>query len=263
MKAHLTDLLRPALDENTAHGQGTFADGGEQFVGGDFAGDLDEDFFGFRELGLDREFGLSSLTVPLHLLQNRLSAVNRQANPENDPDAEKLFPSPPPYPRVTEESLKDMPALVAAFFKRRLDDNNGDPLVEDFELPPKQRPNGSRPRLNATGRIVDGKGGANSSPQKKAQANGTKSTPSKGTARKEISKASDAATNGVPDEDESPTKKEKEKRLALKGKVSETEVNGNDGSPTKGPAESKANGVLSNGAGNGQNGDAMMSPESL
>jgi len=58
-------------------------------------------------------------------------------------------------------------------------------------------------------------------------------------------------------------KKEKEKRLALKGKISEADVTGNDGSPTKGPAESKANGVHLNGAGNGQNGDAMMSPESL
>lgn len=264
MKAHLTDLLRPALDENTAHGQGTFADGGEQFVGGDFAGDLDEDFFGFRELGLDREFGLSSLTVPLHLLQNRLSAVNRQANPDADPDAEKLFPSPPPYARVTEDSLKDMPGLVATFFERKLEENSGDPLIEDLELPPKQRPNGSRPRLNATGRIGDGKNGANSSPQKKAQANGTKSTPSKASAKKETSKTSDAATNGVlPDDDESPTKKDKEKRPALKSKASEVDVNGNDGSPTKGPAESKVNGILSNGTGDGQNGDAMMSPESL
>jgi transcriptional activator SPT7 len=263
MKAHLTDLLRPALDENTAHGQGTFVDGGEQFVGGDFAGDLDEDFFGFRELGLDREFGLSSLTVPLHLLQNRLSAVNRQANPDDDPDAEKLFPSPPPYPRVTEDSLKDMPDLVAAFFGRRLGDNNSDPLVEDYELPPKQRPNGSRPRLNATGRIVEGKG-ANASPQKKAQANGAKSTPSKAAPRKETSKASEALTNGVlPDEDESPTNKDKEKRPPLKGKAGEADVNGNDGTPTKGPAESKANGILPNGTGNTKNGDAMISPESL
>jgi transcriptional activator SPT7 len=263
MKAHLTDLLRPALDENTAHGQGTFVDGGEQFVGGDFAGDLDEDFFGFRELGLDREFGLSSLTVPLHLLQNRLSAVNRQANPDDDPDAEKLFPSPPPYPRVTEDSLKDMPDLLATFFARRLEDNNGDALVEDYELPPKQRPNGSRPRLNATGRIIEGKG-ANASPQKKAQANGTKSTPSKAPSRKETSKASETLTNGIiADEDESPTKKDKEKRPTMKGKASEADVNGNEGTPTKGPAESKANGMLPNGTGDGQNGDAMMSPESL
>lgn len=263
MKAHLTDLLRPALDENTAHGQGTFIDGGEQFVGGDFAGDLDEDFFGFRELGLDREFGLSSLTVPLHLLQNRLSAVNRQANSDDDPDAEKLFPSPPPYPRTTEESLEDMPDLVAAFYRKKLEDNKGDPLIEDYELPPKQRPNGSRPRLNATGRITEGKG-TNASPQKKAQASGAKSTPSKAPPRKDTSKAGETLINGVvPDEDESPTKKDKEKRPALKGKASEIDVNGNEGTPTKGPAESKANGVVPNGAGEGQNGDAMMSPESL
>ena len=53
-------------------GAGDFVDGSEQFVGGDFATDIDEDFFGFKELGLDQEFGLASLSVPLHLLQNRM-----------------------------------------------------------------------------------------------------------------------------------------------------------------------------------------------
>ena len=51
---------------------GAFVDGSDQFVGGDFATDIEEDFFGFRELGLDKEFGLESLSVPLHLLQNRM-----------------------------------------------------------------------------------------------------------------------------------------------------------------------------------------------
>lgn len=51
---------------------GAFTDGSEQFVGGDFATDIDEDFFGFKELGLDQEFGLATLSVPLHLLQNRM-----------------------------------------------------------------------------------------------------------------------------------------------------------------------------------------------
>ena len=49
-----------------------FNDGSEQFVGGDFAEDIGDDFFGFKELGLDKEFGLDSLTVPLHLLQARI-----------------------------------------------------------------------------------------------------------------------------------------------------------------------------------------------
>ena len=82
MKSHLADLLRPALNDGTADGSGAFNDGSEQFVGGDFAEDLDEDFFGFRELGLDREFGLGTLSVPLHLLQSRMRAQHQVQDPK-------------------------------------------------------------------------------------------------------------------------------------------------------------------------------------
>ena len=51
MRAHLADLLRPALTDGSADGSAAFNDGSEQFVGGDFAEDIDEDFFGFKELG--------------------------------------------------------------------------------------------------------------------------------------------------------------------------------------------------------------------
>lgn len=81
MKAHLADLLRPALADAGPDGSNAFNDGSEQFVGGDFAEDLDEDFFGFKELGLDKEFGLASLSVPLHLLQNRMHNANQSQNP--------------------------------------------------------------------------------------------------------------------------------------------------------------------------------------
>lgn len=81
MKAHLAELLRPALDSSAgADGVGAFNDGSEQFVSGDFAEDMDEDFFGFKELGLDKEFGLSSLSVPFHLLQNRMHNAYQSQN---------------------------------------------------------------------------------------------------------------------------------------------------------------------------------------
>ena len=80
MKSYYTELLRPAMDNAGADGAGAFNDGSEQFVGGDFAEDIGEDFFGFKELGLDIEFGLTS-SVPLHLLQNRVhNAYARQDN---------------------------------------------------------------------------------------------------------------------------------------------------------------------------------------
>lgn len=85
MKAHLADLLRPALNDAGPDGSYAFNDGSEQFVGGDFAEDLDEDFFGFKELGLDKEFGLASLSVPLHLLQNRMHNAYQAQNTRYNP----------------------------------------------------------------------------------------------------------------------------------------------------------------------------------
>ncbi|KAL8960635.1 MAG: hypothetical protein Q9193_002691, partial [Seirophora villosa] len=61
MKAHLADLLRPALTDAGPDGSNALNDGSDQFVSGDFAMDMGEDFFGFRELGLDTELGLASL----------------------------------------------------------------------------------------------------------------------------------------------------------------------------------------------------------
>lgn len=81
MKAHLADLLRPALTDAGPDGSNAFNDGSEQFVGGDFAEELGEDFFGFKELGLDSEFNMASLSVPLHLLQNRMHSANQAQNP--------------------------------------------------------------------------------------------------------------------------------------------------------------------------------------
>jgi transcriptional activator SPT7 len=80
LKAHLTELLRPAFNDGGGDGSNAFHDGSEQFVGGDFAEDIDEDFFGFKELGLDKEFGLASLSVPFHLLQNRMYNAHQAQN---------------------------------------------------------------------------------------------------------------------------------------------------------------------------------------
>src|SRR5204863_4496349 len=53
---------RPALQEGE-DGSNIFDDQSESFVSGDFSEELGEDFFGFRELGLDKEFDMISLSV--------------------------------------------------------------------------------------------------------------------------------------------------------------------------------------------------------
>jgi transcriptional activator SPT7 len=152
MKAHLTDLLRPALVDAGADGVGAFNDGSDQFVGGDFAEDLDEDFFGFKELGLDKEFGLSSLSVPLHLLQAKVHQAHNANQPGVATATATLFEPLPPLPPITTESLPKQIGLIKNFFFAKLHANGENPLIEDEDLPPKQRM--PKPRLPPTGKIT-------------------------------------------------------------------------------------------------------------
>lgn len=160
MKAHLADLLRPALTDGGADGSGAFNDDSEQFVGGDFAEELGEDFFGFKALGLDKEMGLEMLSVPLHLLQSRVRNQYQLQNPTGagGPVSTDLFEPLPPSDPVTRENIQEQIGLVKNFFLAKLHANADAPLVEDEDLPVKQRR--ARPRLGATGKIV--------SPQKRS-----------------------------------------------------------------------------------------------
>ncbi|KAL8662561.1 MAG: hypothetical protein Q9202_004613 [Teloschistes flavicans] len=171
MKAHLADLLRPALTDAGPDGSNAFNDGSDQFVSGDFADDFGEDFFGFRELGLDKELGLASLAVPLHLLQNRMHSAHQSQNPGyeatfisivdlqqltlNDSNLSSSHPSalapPAPLTPITIDNIANQIGLVQQFFRDKLAANNNKPLVEDEDLPLKQR--FPKPRLPPTGKI--------------------------------------------------------------------------------------------------------------
>ena len=171
MKAHLAESLRPALTDAGPDGSNAFNDDSEQFVGGDFAEELGEDFFGFKELGLDQEFSLATLSVPLHLLQNRMRNANQAQNPRyhssfpysHRPSTNRhssalsstplsTLPAPPPLTPITVNNVKNQIGLVQNFFLAKLHANDDQPLIEDDELPQKQR--FPKPRLPPTGKIT-------------------------------------------------------------------------------------------------------------
>lgn len=166
MRAYYAELLRPALDNAGADGAGAFNDGSEQFVGGDFAEDIGEDFFGFKELGLDKEFGVT-FSVPLHLLQNRMRMVQsgkaEYATPtlfssgsfnvffSNVTTTGVLMDEPPKFEAVTKQNIGNQIGLVQKWFLSKLQDSGSEVLTEDEDLPPKQR--FPKPRLPPTGKI--------------------------------------------------------------------------------------------------------------
>ena len=275
MKAHLADSLRPALTDAGPDGANAFNDNSEQFVGGDFAEDLGEDFFGFKDLGLDKEFNMASLSVPLHLLQNRMRSANQAQNPRcvSKPptfcktilmsfsalSSTPLSDLPPPLPLnpVTINNIKTEIGLVQEFFLAKLHANSDQPLIEDDDLPQKQR--FPKPRLPPTGKIT--------SPRKRPL---KEQGPGKGHPRKKMKMADgEAKETGKENVAEKENGKEGEKD---KKDVTQT--------PAKKPT---VNGVVSNGAkaaldqggdvpmgtptpkGKGKSGSegGMISPESL
>ncbi|KAI0206810.1 bromodomain-containing protein [Astrocystis sublimbata] len=152
MKSHLGDLLRPAVTEGSGDGgAASFNDGSDQFVGGDFAEELGEDFFGFKELGLAGELG-GILSVPLHLLQSRVRNQYQAQNQTQGPVDQVLFEELPPLDPINKDNIQEQIGLVKNFFLAKLHANGDTPLMEDKDLPVKQRR--PVPRLGATGKIV-------------------------------------------------------------------------------------------------------------
>ncbi|KAJ2788508.1 Transcriptional activator spt7 [Coemansia linderi] len=74
----------------------------ETFITGSLngLGDLGEDFFGFKELGLDKEFGLEQLTVPQRLWHGKNAAVATDADVQVAPEEVLAYPKPEPWSPV-------------------------------------------------------------------------------------------------------------------------------------------------------------------
>lgn len=88
-------------------------------ISGDFAEDLGEDFLGLRELGIDKEFGLSSVTVPKSLFFGRR---RRDAAALDTKTEEPDYAPPPPFTPLTPGTYKAAtPGLLHAFYAERFE----------------------------------------------------------------------------------------------------------------------------------------------
>lgn len=161
----VADLLRPG---STEMNDTEFKDGSDQFVTGDFSEEIGDDFFGFKELGLDQELGLTSMSVPLHLLQSRFALANMQNTVS---DNHEHISSVPDYSVIDRSVAERQIAPIRAFLLKRFDINsattiindeeskgddlNTDPphiaLLEGDQLPAKLR--NSRPKVPPTGKL--------------------------------------------------------------------------------------------------------------
>ncbi|XBW38150.1 hypothetical protein QEN19_003746 [Hanseniaspora menglaensis] len=73
LNSFLKKLLRPSLKNLSER---NFDDESSSYLTGDFSSEITgDDFFGFKELGLDKEFNMMNKSIPLHLLAVQMSDV--------------------------------------------------------------------------------------------------------------------------------------------------------------------------------------------
>lgn len=164
----LKELLRPGLEN---FNEKSFDDNSEQFMTGDFSSDLGDDFFGFKELGLDKEFRMLSSSIPIYLLHSRLhnnySSSGSVSKKNKYEDLIELKD-----PKLFASDISKQISVLLQFYNNLLEktkvhyvkqqkkkgestelpEDDKFPLIEDDELPQKQR--NIRPRLPPTGKIV-------------------------------------------------------------------------------------------------------------
>jgi len=91
--------------------------------------------------------------VPLRLLQGRMRAVINPVGGEGGAEAaSKELTEPPPWEPVTTESIEFEIGLVQPFLREKVNLSDQSYIVEDENLPMKQRP--AKPRLPPTGKII-------------------------------------------------------------------------------------------------------------
>lgn len=90
--------------------------------------------------------------MPLHLLQNRMHAQYQSQNQGPVASGGLTFEAPDAYDPINADSISHQIGIVQDYFRSRLPKNRDDPIIEDEDLPQKQR--FPKPRLPPTGKIT-------------------------------------------------------------------------------------------------------------
>ncbi|KAG8879166.1 Transcriptional activator spt7 [Tulasnella sp. 332] len=114
----------------------------DRLMAGNWTEDLGEDFFGFRALGLDKELGLTSMSIPSKLFHGRgkqrgPAAAQGALSTEPPPP----YPPPPPFLPVGHEEADAPPGLLQAFYRERFETLAATTPLNSAALPTPLPPN--------------------------------------------------------------------------------------------------------------------------
>ncbi|GAA5801474.1 hypothetical protein HPULCUR_006922 [Helicostylum pulchrum] len=121
----------------------------ETFVTGIFGEDIGEDYFGFKNIGLDQEYNLDSLSIPSRLWYGK---NKEKVKIPGDPAKEVHYKYTPPSNFLPVTSEKQIIGLLQPYFLKRLSDPAT--MLEDEYIPNRNK---NRPRYPPTNKTNAGK----------------------------------------------------------------------------------------------------------
>ncbi|CAO3611432.1 unnamed protein product [Cunninghamella echinulata] len=125
----------------------------DTFTTGLFGEDLGEDYFGFKELGLDQEYNPGNLNIPSRLWFGRnKSKLSSTSSSSNEPKF-KYTPR-PPFTPIT--SSKQTIGLLQPYFEKKLTEAENGRLIEDEFITGRHRHKSRHPPVNVS---TNGPGG--------------------------------------------------------------------------------------------------------
>lgn len=96
-----------------------FGEESEDLMAGNLPSALDDDFFGFKALGLDQEIGMSNLSVPARLMRARI-ARPRAGLAQVKEEQQDAYSPPKPFIRITEAAIPAQIGLLQTFYRDML-----------------------------------------------------------------------------------------------------------------------------------------------
>ncbi|KAI8364636.1 uncharacterized protein BYT42DRAFT_589889 [Radiomyces spectabilis] len=133
------DLVSAPDTEKTSNAE-ALLDDESNFLTGAFGEELGDDYFGFKELGLDKELNINSFSIPLHLWVGRRSDKKETKKEPEEAQSAAKYPYPGSFTSVTSEN--QLIGLLKPFFMEKLATSSG-ALIEDEQIPNRHR---NRPR---------------------------------------------------------------------------------------------------------------------
>ncbi|KAG8907063.1 Transcriptional activator spt7 [Tulasnella sp. 403] len=121
LERKLTQAYNDQVEPLTIEDDALFEEGGDALISGNWTDMLGEDFFGFRALGLDKELGMTTFSVPSRLFHGKAKRQDAAALEAASKEPPPPYPPPLPFILVSNNPADPPIGLLQPFYREKFE----------------------------------------------------------------------------------------------------------------------------------------------